>query len=145
MTTKGETTVLSKEKTIDVAKIIKNEARLQQRVLELEAKLVRLNDSIQTFTSKMNVSLNTINRLGIVIEQQQNQINLLNQRELALVGQKSNNGFYGYINIGSDFKTFSAFDFGVQYVREKSIYSLGVDITQLEKPFLKFGYSRFLF
>lgn len=145
MTTKDGRTILSKEKTIDVAKIIKNEQRLQERVVELEKQLIQLNDSIQHFTSKINQSLNTIERLGVVIEQQQNQINLLNERELNLIAKKSNNGFYGYINLGLDFSTLRTFDFGLQYVREKNIYSFGIDITQLETPFLKLGYSRYLF
>lgn len=131
--------MMTQNKTIDVAKIIKNEQRLQQRVLDLERQLIDLNDSIRATEKQYHESLNTINRLNGVVELQYKQINDLTLQDLEIEKKKSNNGFYSFFNVGSDLETFNSLDVGIQYLTNKTFYSFAIDPLFAEEPIFKIG------
>ena len=104
VTTKGGETILSKEKTIDLAKIVKNEERLQLRVDSLQDIIIRLNDSIQSAASKINQSISTIEKLSDVISNQYNEIITLKDNQQSFRKPEIKNYWYGYMNPGTNFK-----------------------------------------
>lgn len=145
MIIKNETTILSKEKTIDVAKIIKNEKVLQIQVDELKSDLIKLNDSIQLAAVKYNKALATIERLSKVVENQYEDINDLSERNLKLEKKKNNFGLYSFVAVGGTKETFTTLDIGINLVRSKAIYSFSIDPVTLGFPIFKVGIGLKLF
>lgn len=135
----NDKTILSKEKTIDVAKIIKNETALQKRVLELENDLIKLNDSIQLSAKKYNKALATIERLSKVVKNQYEDINALTERDLKLEKKKKNFGLYSFVNVGGTKEAFTTLDIGISMVSSKVIYSFLIDPVTLDFPIFKIG------
>jgi len=142
---KGETAILSKEKTIDVASIIENEKALQKRVLELESDLMKLNDSVQVAAVRYNKALGTIERLSMVVKNQYDDIIELNEFDLKTEKKKNNFGLYSFVAVGGTKETFTTLDIGINIVRSKAIYSFSIDPVTLDFPIFKVGIGLKLF
>lgn len=145
MIIKGETAILSKEKTIDVASIIENEKALQKRVLELESDLMKLNDSVQVAAVRYNKALGTIERLSMVVKNQYDDIIELNEFDLKTEKKKNNFGLYSFVAVGGTKETFTTLDIGINIVRSKAIYSFSIDPVTLDFPIFKVGIGLKLF
>jgi hypothetical protein len=137
---------LSKEKTIDLAKIVKNEQHLQKRVDSLQGILIQLNDSIQSASTKINQSISTIESLSSVISKQYNEIIGLKERQSASSVPQSANSLFGFVYPGTDFERLKSFDLGLMYVRPKTSYLFSVELfsfdkSQFKSPVFKFGFG----
>lgn len=131
--------MLSKEKTIDVAKIIKNEKRLRDDISDMQIELERLNDSLNKLNNRYQKSLTLIETLSKTINKQYDDINELTERDLSIEKKKSNYGFYSYVEGGSTSQNFNSFEIGLKMVNSKTIYSLGID-PLIDNTFtIKFG------
>lgn len=125
----NETVILDKEKSIDVAKIIKNETELRRRTNELEAHLEALNDSINTLTAKLSGSIEKLIRFAGIIAEQQKEINDLNAQRFDVVtsAAEGNKGLYLYNSIGAAPSGERTYDIGLSLIRSKTMYTATVD------------------
>lgn len=141
----AETITLDKEKSIDVAKIIKNEEQLRDRVEFLEAQLIKLNDSINAAAVQLENSFQKLMRFAEIRQEQQTQINALNQRGLDIVTKsKNNNGLYAFSTVSGIPKGVKNLDVGLSYASSKILYMVGVDLMQEDLP-IKIGLGFKLF
>lgn len=134
---------MDKLKTIEVAKIITNEERLYQRVLELEGQLITLNDSVQVTANRYQAAVDKIQELAGNISTYQQVINNLTEEELAMEKKQKRGRLYGFGMVGfatgPGIPSPPSVDLGLNWSRPKVSYILAVDPFTFDKPVIKAG------
>ena len=139
----NQTVLLDKEKTIQVAKIIKNEDRLRSRVKELNSEIEKLSDSITYLVTIYKESLNKINNLNESIYSNSDRINSINDANIDVLRKNKPYGIY-LSSIYSYNGQGNILAAGITYVRKKTIYSAHIDVAnQKNNLIFSFGFKLF--